>query len=452
MPPLIALLISIILIAYLFVIDKKKSDGVSNAIWIPFIWMFIAGSRLVSQWLTMGPPMSAEDGSPLDRIVFTGLIIAGIYVLFRRKINWNHFLKRNGWIWFYFVFGLLSFLWSEYPFVSFKRWNKALGTLIMALIIMSENRPYEAIGIILRRLAFIFLPLSVVFVKYYPHLGRQYHISAGTPMFTGVATQKNGLGEICLVIGIYFLWNLLVASMDRKETTHKLAYSIYVVMLPIWAWLFYIVDSMTSLICFGVATGIFLIARLPAVIAEPKKLMKICLFLIFFAGIFEFSFDVKDTLITALGRRPDLTTRVPMWEDMLSMAGNPIVGYGYESFWLGPRLKYMREKWGMEHQAHNGYLEMYLNMGLIGVLFIVGWIAIGLRNVYRQLSTNATAGTLGFCLIVVIAIYNWTEATFFGYNNLWLLLFLAIMDLDNVSENTETVDSELITQSNTLST
>lgn len=451
MPPIIALLISILLIAYLFKIDQKKSDGVSNAIWIPFIWMFIAGSRLASQWLILGPPSSLEDGSPLDRIVFTVLIIAGFCILFRRKISWNLFIKNNAWICLYFLFGLVSFFWSEYPFVSFKRWNKAVGTLVMAIIIMTEERPYEAIGIILRRLAYIFLPVSVVFVKYYPYLGRQYHISAGTPMFTGVATQKNGLGEICLIVGIYFLWNLLLARMDKREQAHQLPRSIYLIVLPIWAWLFYIVDSMTSLVCFAVATGIFLAARLPVVIAEPKKLMKICLFLIFLSIIFEFAFDVKDIVITALGRRPDLTTRVPMWEDMMSMAGDPIVGYGYESFWLGPRLKYMREKWGMEHQAHNGYIEMYLNMGIIGVLFIVGWIVTGLRNVYRQLSTNPTAGTLGFCLIVVIAIYNWTEATFFGYNNLWLLLFLAIMNLDMVCERQEISDNAIAEKSNSLS-
>ena len=41
---------------------------------------------------------------------------------------------------------------------------------------------------------------------------------------------------------------------------------------------------------------------------------------------------------------------------------NPIIGFGYESFWLGDRLQYMAEHWGITSQAHNGYLEMYLNM------------------------------------------------------------------------------------------
>lgn len=443
MPPQIALLISICLIIYLFRIDAKRSEGVSNAIWIPFIWMFIAGSRHVSQWFILGPPSSIVDGSPIDRVVFTILIIAGVLILLRRRIDWNFFLIKNSWVWLYFVFGVISFFWSEYPFVSFKRWNKALGTLVMALVIMTEERPYDAIGIIIRRLSFIFLPLSIVFVKYYPHLGRQYHMYSGTQMFTGVATQKNGLGEICLIVGIYFFWSILASRMNKFDSVKRSPYPVYLIILPCWAWLFYIVDSVTSLVCFFIAIGIFLVARMPAVAQQPKSLIKICLLFIAFIGIFEFVFDMKDTAIAALGRRPDLTTRVPMWEDMMSMVEDPIVGYGYESFWLGPRLQYMREKWGMEHQAHNGYLEMYLNMGIIGIIFILGWIVSGLRKVHRQLDIDPPIGVLGFCLIVVIAIYNWTEATFFGYNNLWLLLFLAVINLKKESEATENYDSVL---------
>ena len=53
-----------------------------------------------------------------------------------------------------------------------KRWIKDLGNPIMALVILTERRPYEALGITLRRLSFLLLPLSVVFVRYFPELGR----------------------------------------------------------------------------------------------------------------------------------------------------------------------------------------------------------------------------------------------------------------------------------------
>jgi hypothetical protein len=106
MPPQFAALIFILIILYLFRTDFKANDKSSMALWIPIIWMFLAGSRFVSQWLTLGTPlMSSEayiEGSPLDRNVFLLLILAGIWVLCQRKVNWNEFLTQNFWILLFF--------------------------------------------------------------------------------------------------------------------------------------------------------------------------------------------------------------------------------------------------------------------------------------------------------------------------------------------------------------
>jgi O-antigen ligase len=441
MLPQLALFISILLIFYLFWMDRKKIEGVSNAIWIPYIWMFLASSRYVSQWLALGKQGFNTDavfeGSPLDRAVFTVLIGAGAWILSRRRINWNLFFARNAWVWVYFLFGAISFFWSDYPFVSFKRWIKAVGTLIMVLVVLTEERPYAAIGVILRRLAFVLLPLSVVFIRYYPHLGRTYHKSAGTLLFTGVADTKNALGAICLISGIYFSWNLLFSHKGENESTHRLHYIVYLLVLPMTIWLLYISNSATSWICMVVALSLFLVARHPVVIKEPDRFIKIGIFLIVILGILEVAFDLKDTIITMLGRRPDLTTRVPMWEDLLTMVKNPLIGFGYESFWLGERLEYMDDNWGIRQQAHNGYLEMYLNMGLIGVFFIFAWILSGLKKVKHHMVNEYTNAILRLCFIVVVALYNWTEATFFGNSTLWLLFFLGVMEIP------EPVDSNI---------
>ena len=436
MPRQLALFICILLILYLFWMDRKKTEGVSSAIWIPFIWMFLAGSRYVSQWLDLGAPaMSADailEGSPIDRAVFTLLIIAGVLILRQRRINWNALFTQNAWIWLYFVFGAVSFLWSDYPFVSFKRWIKAIGNVIMVLVILTEEHPYEAIGVILRRLAFLLLPLSVLFIKYYPDLGRGYHM--GKPMFTGVAGTKNGLGVICLLSAIYFSWNMLISRSEGNASGQSLHYSIYLIIIPMIAWLLYMANSATSLACMVVAVCLFVVGRQPVVVREPRRILAIGIACIVLFGIMELTFDVKDTVITMLGRRPDLTTRVPMWEDLLSMVRNPIVGFGYESFWLGARRQYMVEHWGIVCQAHNGYLEMYLNMGLIGLLFVVGWIISGLKKVQRYLYINYPAAILRLCFIVVVSLFNYTEATFFGVSSLWVLFFLGIIDVSGQQE------------------
>lgn len=82
----LATLIIFTIIAYLFWADRKNNDEVSSAVWIPFFWMAIAGSRYVGQWLNLGPPQTIGadaylEGSPIDRNVFILLILSGILYL-----------------------------------------------------------------------------------------------------------------------------------------------------------------------------------------------------------------------------------------------------------------------------------------------------------------------------------------------------------------------------------
>ena len=431
MPPKIAAIICILLIFYLFWMDRKNNEGISHAIWIPFIWLFLSCSRYVSQWLNLGTPnISADaitDGSPVDRAVFILLIIVGVLILRQRRINWNALFTQNAWIWLYFVFGAVSFLWSDYPVVSFKRWIKALGNVIMVLVVLTEERPYLAIGVILKRLAFLLLPLSVLFIKFYPDLGRAYHM--GKPMFTGVAAGKNGLGKICLLSSIYFSWNILISHSEGDASGQRLHYSIYLIILPMIAWLLYMANSATSLACIIAAICIFVVGRQPAIVSKPQRILHLGIACVALFGILEFAFDVKDIIISMLGRKPDLTTRVPMWEDLLSMVRNPLIGFGYESFWLGTRRTIIYERWGVSGQAHNGYLDMYLNLGLMGLFFVLGWIVSGLKKVQRNLDVDYPAAMLRLCFIIVVALYNYTEAVFFGVSSMWMLLFLAVMDI-----------------------
>jgi O-antigen ligase len=426
MPRQIALLVCIILILYLFWMDRNKNESVSNAIWIPFIWMFLAGSRFVSQWLNLGTPNFSTDvyieGNPVDRAVFILLIIAGVVILRQRRINWNLLFTENAWIWLYFVFGAISFLYCDYPFVAFKRWVKALGNVIMVLVILTENRPYAAMGVILRRLAFLLLPLSLLFIKYYPELGRAYHM--GRPMYTGVGFQKNQLGQLCLLSAIYFSWDLLLSRREVKAPEQRVHYSIYLIILPMIAWLLYKANSATSLACTISVIGIFGFGRLPAIRNNPGRVLPIGIACLTLFGILELAFDVKDTLIYMLGRRPDLTDRVPMWENLLTMAGNPIFGYGYESFWLSASLRNLADYTG---STHNGYLDMYLNLGLVGLSFVLAWIVSGLKKVHRYLEIDYSAAMLRLAFIVVVFLYNLAEAAFAGVNNIWILLLFAIM-------------------------
>lgn len=433
MPPKLAAFLTIFLITYLFWIDRKNNNGVSYAIWIPFFWIFFSNSRSISEWLHLSTPdlsssaASIIEGNPLNRTIYIILIILGVYILYRRKIEWHSIFVKNIFVWLYFAFGILSISWSDYPFVSLKRLIKASGVAIMALVILTESHPFLAIGVILKRIAFILLPLSVLFIKYYPELGRTYHM--GQQLLTGVASQKNGLGSLCLISGIYFSWSMLVNHRKIMSFRNILHNTIYLIMIPITIWLFFKANSATSSACMLFALFIFFVAKQPYFVKYPHRII---LFFISFSIIFfflEMAFGIKDIVISLLGRRTDLTTRIPMWEDLLSMVRNPILGFGFESFWLGERLSLIQSRWGDIIQAHNGYLEMYLNMGFIGLFFLLSWIYSGILSVNRNLNNDYGSAILRLCFILVVALYNYTEATFYGTNTMWLLFFIGILTI-----------------------
>jgi O-antigen ligase len=430
MPKQFALLIFIFIILYLFYMDRKNNEGVSHAIWIPFIWMALAGSRTVGQWLNLGPPQMITtdaylEGSPIDRSVYMMLIFSGIFVLLKRRLNWSSIFKDNTWIWLYFAFGLLSCLWSDYTFVSFKRWFKALGNVIMVLVVLTEARPYVAFGVVLKRLAFLLLPLSVLFVKFYPELGRAY-AKSGQPMFTGVGFQKNALGQICLVTGIYFAWNLLISCRAKNLSGQKLHFPIYLIIVSMLIWLFYMANSATSFACMVVAIGLFAFSQYPAIKRNPQKILVILIICAVLFAIMEFAIGIKDTIIALLGRKPDFTERVDIWKTYFSLVRNPIVGYGFESFYASARMQNLADD---VFSAHNGYLEMYLNLGIIGVLFILAWIISGLKKFHSYLLINYPAAILRLALIVIVCLYSWTEATFAGVNNIFLFILFAVISV-----------------------
>jgi len=438
MPPSIALLLCIFVILYLFFIDQKTGVESSKALWIPLTWMFLTSSRYVSQWLNLGAPIISEDvyidGNPVDRFIFLCLLIAGACILLKRKIDWYKLVSGNIWIWLFFLFCLLSISWSDYSFVSFKRWIKALGDLIMTLIILTEDHPYEALGVVLRRLAYVLLPLSVLFIKFYPELGRAYHM--GIPMFTGVALQKNGLGQICLITGLYFSWDLLLYRRQSQELRHRLHYSIYFLILPMLLWLFYMANSVTSLVCIFIVLCIFLAGRQPMILQKPSRILCIGVTLLVSSLLLEYLFDISDSILYLLGRDSTLTTRTQIWSEILGMVTNPLLGTGFESFWLGPRMTYIWDRYGDIIQAHNGYIDIYINIGLVGLGLLIGCIVSGSVKAYRTLHCDYLPAMLRISFIMAVIAYNFTEASIKPLNNTFILLLIGLIDTPLVINDT----------------
>ena len=439
MPPHAITFVFVVGILGLFVLDHDKGIRTSKALWIPVAWLFINCSRPVSMWrgvFGFGSPLPAADqpetyleGSPLDGAVFMFLLVAGFIVLAARSRRVGPLFRRMGPILLFFSYCAISVLWSAYPFVTFKHWIKGIGDLAMVLIVLTDPEPAAALKRLLSRVGFVLLPLSILFIKYYPNLGRYYTVS-GVSTYTGVTAQKNTLGVICLVFGLGSLWRFLAAYRDQEVSRRTHLLIAHAAILAMVLWLLRTCDSMTSLSCFIMGGGVMVLASQRILV---RKLSIVHLLVAATVGfsLFALFFDSSGGLVQGLGRNPTLTGRTAIWDAVLPLAGNPLVGTGYESFWLGERLQ---KFWRVDdmafkgiQEAHNGYLELFLNLGWIGVMMVAGLIVAGYRKVIATFRHDSHAGSLGLAFFVAELSYNFTEAGFRMMFPLWIFFLMAVL-------------------------
>jgi O-antigen ligase len=77
-------------------------------------------------------------------------------------------------------------------------------------------------------------------------------------------------------------------------------------------------------------------------------------------------------------------------------------------------------------EAHNGYLEVYLNLGFIGAGLIIGMILVGYRHVIAALRQDPRIGSLRLAYFVVAIIFSLSEAGFRETTLTWFFFLLAI--------------------------
>jgi exopolysaccharide production protein ExoQ len=418
-----------VLLVGLLAFDPAKEPKISAALWVPVILMFIVGSRNPSQWLGGRVGMAAqgfEDGSPLDRTVTAALILAAIGILASRSFNWGNFVGHNLALSAFLGYALLSILWSDLPLTALKHWFRDLGNYLVILVVLSDPRPLEAISTVLRRLAYLLIPLSIVLIKYYPEIGRSYDSWTGIADTAGATTSKNMLGVACLISGLFFFWDTLTRWHERRRRRTKKILMVNIAFIVMTMWLLNLAHSTTSTVCLGLGCLVIAAAHTPFCKRRPSllKVLVPSLFLMYL--VLSLGFNMNGQLAGAVGKDPTLTDRTKIWSAVLGMHTNPLIGTGYESFWAGPRLQWFWLNAGLGHlnEAHNGYLEVYLNLGLIGLSLLVAFLVASFRTVSRRLRPFSNLASLTLALWVILLFYSVTEVGFRGGCLMWFAFLM----------------------------
>jgi exopolysaccharide production protein ExoQ len=432
MSPQLATLAFTLGILGLFLLNRDKKARTSIALWIPVLWLLLAGSRNVGEWMQLGQPTTESDsayleGNPVDRNVLSVLLVLGMIALLQRRQRTFALLRANAPILLFFGYCGISFLWSDHPDVSFKRWVRAVGDVVMVLVVLTDRDWMSALKRLFARVGYLLLPLSILFILYYPTIGRSYGRWDGKMVWTGVTTGKNTLGMVCMIFGLGALWRVLDAYGEKKSARKYgplIANGVLIVMAIFLLWK---ANSVTSIACFALSGAVMILirrralARRPLLVHSLVAVVVVGAFCVLFLGI-------GSGLLQNVGRDATLTGRTDIWQLAISLSGNPLVGTGYESFWLGSRLEAVRRIYPNHvNQVHNGYLEIFLNLGWIGVILLAVLIVSGYRKIAAAVHRQYSAADLMLAYFVVGIVYNFTEGGFKMMYPVWIFFLLATM-------------------------
>ena len=136
-------------------------------------------------------------------------------------------------------------------------------------------------------------------------------------------------------------------------------------------------------------------------------------------------------LLSAIGKDPTLTGRQPLWALILPAArARPGLGYGYSTGFrdVVARLVSDHSGFGYVPNAQNGYLDVVLNLGLLGLVLTLTILALALRRALALALADGAdqpAAILPLLVVLFTAVMNIGEATFIAPNDIFPVIYTA---------------------------
>ena len=271
---------------------------------------------------------------------------------------------------------------------------------------------------------------------------------SGEIQWIGVALQKNSLGELCLMSAFVLVWTLVGRWRGLRKSVGKYQTSAEVALLVMTLWLLKGPSAWAASATSMVALGVGLTAFVGLLWMKYHRIdvrATACMVItggIMFVGVME-PLKGGSTLTgftSALGRDATLTGRTEIWRGLLpDVMRKPFLGYGFSGFWSSERIA--------EHQigeAHNGYLDMWLQLGAVGLFFTAMFFLSFARRAQRTLRVDFDWGSLSLCFVLMTVTESIAESAIDSFNRqlMAVVLFLSISGVGNVRRSRRGLASE----------
>ena len=378
--------------------------------------------------LILGGSIGGDEGdidSIFLRVTFLLIYAISLALLVFRSRRTLYFLQGNIWITLLVVMAVLSISWSTLPDVTFRKTVSLIGTTLFAVYLASRYSFEEQLKIYGWSFG-IAVVCSLLFGIALPQYGISTFEAVGES-WRGIYPHKNGLGQNMFISFLTFYFLSIFSSNQKQKLLFQLFYVLSIILTIL-------AQSGTSLV------GILFVFATAQVLntlslTSKKGILLILLAVIAVSLVSFFLFLNFETLLNANDKDITLTGRTPLWATLWEfMLAKPWLGYGYGSFFSGMspegNLVWKVHTWVPIH-AHNGYIHLWLHLGVIGLgTLVFGYVKCLFTSLSRYLTTKSLKMLWVFLFLLYTITLNITEVSFLSSQGIvWIISLVAIYSM-----------------------
>lgn len=387
-----------------------------------FSLLFLSGVlRCQSLFSDPDPKADAPGASnPLDPVM--SLLQQGIYVttfllLIARYKGSIRAALRDPLVWLLAGIVLISFLWSDFPSWSRAKGIVTLQTAYFGLYMASRFTLKQQLQMLAWVLGIIAI-FSLLFSLAVP--GAAIEAGANAGAWRGPFVQKNVLARIVVLGAIVFLLLALDSRRHRYWLWGGFGVCVLLILLS---------GSKTALLLFFLI--VILLPLYKALRWRDTMVVPLIITLILIGGSLAVLVTGNwENILLGLGRDPTLSGRTDLWQLAIELISErPWLGYGYQGFWQNggeAEIIWKAEGYKPPH-AHNGYVNITLDLGLIGLCLFLLTIAVTyLRSIAWLRMGRTTVELWPIFYLTFFFMYNHSENTIVEHNSIFWALLVAV--------------------------
>jgi O-antigen ligase len=363
-------------------------------------------------------------GLPATRLMFYGGVCSQLLVygaiaclLLRQAARLGRHLAAMQWALPLALLAVASTLWSQFPLYTVRRSAPFAMAAVFGLYLAMRYPVRRQLAIL--RIAMLGLAAaSVALALAFPKLGLDYSTGHHAD-WQGVFTQKNTCGEMMVLATAVLL-------ADWKPTWQRfLSAALFTLVL-------FMSGSRSAWLLDCAVIALWAALLLAKRVDAPTRVIAALTFLFGTPVALLMLFFWRAPLLALLGRDATLSGRTLIWRQVLMfIAQRPWLGWGYEAFWRGTRGEAFRVDAALNFvvfHAHNGFLEIWLNLGLAGlVLFALSYLRACTR-LWPALRAGQVQRVLWpVFVLALVALYDLDENTLLTYNGIFWVLYVAAL-------------------------